>query len=160
MAVSKVVVVDGNNLIVRIDRGVAGRGITDVEAVEIDNSLYLVFSFTDGTTETVGPVGTIQYIGQAPIVVNGSTISLSTVPVNLGGTGATTAANARTNLNAANQDTTITAGTVATSSVITSSAQRPLLLPPGASLGARAQSRPPPPLQLPLAAAQPLGAPA
>ena len=98
-------------MIVRIDRGVAGRGITDVEAVEIDNSLYLVFSFTDGTTETVGPVGTIQYIGQAPIVVNGSTISLSTVPVNLGGTGATTAANARTNLNAANQDTTITAGT-------------------------------------------------
>jgi hypothetical protein len=111
MAVSKVVVVDGNNLIVRIDRGVAGRGITDVAAVEIDNSLYLVFSFTDGTTETVGPVGTIQYIGQAPIVVAGSTISLSTVPVNLGGTGATTAANARTNLNAANQDTTITAGT-------------------------------------------------
>ena len=111
MSVSKVVVIDGNNLIVRIDRGVAGRGITDVEAVEIDNSLYLVFSFTDGTTETVGPVGTIQYIGQAPIVVNGSTISLSTVPVNLGGTGATTAANARTNLNAANQDTTISAGT-------------------------------------------------
>ena len=111
MSVSKVVVIDGNNLIVRIDRGVAGRGVTDVEAVEIDNSLYLVFSFTDGTTETVGPVGTIQYIGQAPIVVNGSTISLSTVPVNLGGTGATTAANARTNLNAANQDTTISAGT-------------------------------------------------
>jgi len=111
MAVSKVVVVDGNNLIVRIDRGVAGRGVTDVEPVEIDNALYLEFTFSDGTTETVGPVGTIQYIGQAPIVVVGSTISLSTVPVNLGGTNATTAANARTNLNAANQDTTITAGT-------------------------------------------------
>jgi hypothetical protein len=165
MAVSKVVVVDGNNLIVRIDRGVAGRGVTDVQPVEIDNALYLVFSFSDGTTETVGPVGTIQYIGQAPIVVVGSTISLSTVPVNLGGTGqttanagfnalapsqtphagkylktdgtntswdaldistaditgtlpianggtnATTAADARTNLNAADQATTITAGT-------------------------------------------------
>ncbi len=165
MAVSKVVVVDGNNLIVRIDRGVAGRGVTDVEPIEIDNALYLVFSFSDGTTETVGPVGTIQYIGQAPIVVVGSTISLSTVPVNLGGTGqttanagfnalapsqaphagkylktdgtntswdaldistaditgtlpianggtnATTAADARTNLNAADQATTITAGT-------------------------------------------------
>ena len=111
MAVSKVVVVDGNNLIVRIDRGVAGRGVTDVQPVEIDNSLYLVFSFSDGTTETVGPVGTIQYIGQAPIVVTGSTISLSTVPVNLGGTGATTAAAARTNLNAADQATTISAGT-------------------------------------------------
>jgi hypothetical protein len=165
MAVSKVVVVDGNNLIVRIDRGVAGRGVTDVEPVEIDNALYLEFTFSDGTTETVGPVGTIQYIGQAPIVVVGSTISLSTVPVNLGGTGqttanagfnalapsqaphagkylktdgtntswdaldistaditgtlpianggtnATTAADARTNLNAADQATTITAGT-------------------------------------------------
>lgn len=111
MAVSKVVVVDGNNLIVRIDRGVAGRSVTDVEPVEIDNALYLVFSFSDGTTETIGPVGTIQYIGQTPIVVTGSTISLSTVPINLGGTNATTAANARTNLNAANQDTTITAGT-------------------------------------------------
>ena len=91
MAISKVVVVDGNNLIVRIDRGVAGRGVTDVEPIEIDGSLYLVFTFSDGTTETVGPVGTIQYIGQAPIVVSGSTISLSTVPVNLGGTGQITA---------------------------------------------------------------------
>jgi len=91
MAMSKVVVVDGNNLIVRIDRGVAGRGVTDVEPIEIDGSLYLVFTFSDGTTETVGPVGTIQYIGQAPIVVSGSTISLSTVPVNLGGTGQITA---------------------------------------------------------------------
>jgi len=111
MAVSKVVVVDGNNLIVRIDRGVAGRGVTDVEPVEIDNALYLEFTFSDGTTETVGPVGVIQYVGTAPIVVAGANISLSTVPVNLGGTNATTAANARTNLNAANQDTTITAGT-------------------------------------------------
>ena len=111
MAISKVVVVDGNNLIVQIDRGVAGRGITDVQPIEIDNALYLEFFFTDGTTETVGPVGTIQYIGQSPIVVNASTISLSTVPVNLGGTGATTASAARTNLNAADQATTITAGT-------------------------------------------------
>ena len=111
MAVSKVVVVDGNNLIVRIDRGVAGRGVTDVEPVEIDNALYLEFTFSDGTTETVGPVGVIQYVGTAPIVVSGANISLSTVPINLGGTNATTAANARTNLNAANQDTTITAGT-------------------------------------------------
>jgi hypothetical protein len=165
MAISRVVVVDGNNLIVRIDRGVAGRSVTDVEPVEISGSLYLVFTFSDGTTETVGPVGTVQYIGQSPIVVAGSTISLSTVPVNLGGTGqitanagfnalaptqtgntgkylktdgtnsawdlldistaditgtlavtnggtgATTASGARTNLNAANQATTITAGT-------------------------------------------------
>ena len=91
MAISKVVVVDGNNLIVRIDRGVAGRGVTDVEPVVIDGSLYLVFTFSDGTTETVGPVGIIQYVGTSPIVVSGSTISLTTVPVNLGGTGQVTA---------------------------------------------------------------------
>jgi hypothetical protein len=97
MAISKVVVVDGNNLTVRIDRGVAGRGVTNVEPVEIDNQLYLEFTFSDGTTETVGPVGTIQYIGESPIVIDGPTISLSTVSVNLGGTGATTAAGARTN---------------------------------------------------------------
>jgi hypothetical protein len=91
MAISRVVVVDGNNLIVRIDRGVAGRGVTDVDIVESSGSIYLVFTFSDGTTETVGPVGTIAYVGQSPIVVNASTISLSTVPVNLGGTGQITA---------------------------------------------------------------------
>lgn len=98
MAISKVVVVDGNNLTVRIDRGVAGRGVTDVEPVEIDNQLYLEFTFSDGTTETVGPVGTIQYIGESPIVIDGPTISLTTVPVTLGGTNATTAAGAMVNL--------------------------------------------------------------
>ena len=91
MAIQKVVVVDGNNLIVRIDRGVAGRGVTDVDIVESSGSLYLVFTFSDGTTETVGPVGTVAYVGQSPIVVNASTISLTTVPVNLGGTGQITA---------------------------------------------------------------------
>ena len=97
----KVTVQDANNVLlevtpvpiqqIAIDRGVAGRGVEDVTAIEIDNALYLEFTFTDGSTEIVGPVGTIQYIGQAPIVVTGSTISLSTVPVNLGGTGQTTA---------------------------------------------------------------------
>jgi hypothetical protein len=91
MAIQKIVVVDGNNLIVRVDRGVSGRGVTDVEPVVIDGSLYLVFTFSDGTTDTVGPISTIQYVGTSPIVVNGSTISLTTVPVNLGGTGQITA---------------------------------------------------------------------
>ena len=104
----KVTVQDANNVLlevtpvplqtIAISRGVAGRGVSDVQAIEIDNALYLEFFFTDGTTEIVGPVGTIQYIGASPIVVTGSTISLSTVPVNLGGTGATTASGARTNL--------------------------------------------------------------
>ena len=91
MAISKVVVVDGNNLIVRIDRGVAGRSVTDVDLVVISGSLYLVFTFSDGTTDTVGPVGTVAYVGTSPIVVTGSVISLTTVPVNLGGTGQITA---------------------------------------------------------------------
>jgi hypothetical protein len=91
MAISKIVVVDGNNLIVRIDRGVAGRSVTDVDLVVISGSLYLVFTFSDGTTDTVGPVGTVAYVGTSPIVVTGSVISLSTVPVNLGGTGQITA---------------------------------------------------------------------
>ena len=104
----KVLVQDANNVLlevtpvplqqIAISRGVAGRGISDVQAIEINNALYLEFFFTDGTTEIVGPVGTIQYIGQSPIVVNASTISLTTVPVNLGGTNATTASGARTNL--------------------------------------------------------------
>jgi len=97
----KVTVQDANNVLlevtpvpiqqIAISRGVAGRGITDVTAVEIDNALYLEFTFSDGTTEIVGPVGTIQYIGESPIVVDAATISLSTVPVTLGGTGQTTA---------------------------------------------------------------------
>jgi hypothetical protein len=91
MAISKIVVVDGNNLIVRIDRGVAGRSVTDVDLVVISGSLYLVFTFSDGTTDTVGPVGTVAYVGTSPVVVTGSVISLTTVPVNLGGTGQITA---------------------------------------------------------------------
>lgn len=97
----KVTVQDANNVLlevtpvpiqqIAISRGVAGRGIDDVQAIEIDNALYLEFFFTDGTTEIVGPVGTIQYIGESPIVVDAATISLSTVPVTLGGTGQITA---------------------------------------------------------------------
>ena len=44
MAIQKVVVVDGNNLIVRIDRGVAGRSVTDVVPVEIE--MLFIWSFT------------------------------------------------------------------------------------------------------------------
>ena len=59
--------------------------------VVINNANYLLITYTNGTTQTVGPVGVIQYSGTSPININGSVISLTTVPVNLGGTGQTTA---------------------------------------------------------------------
>ena len=87
----QVTVVDGNNVTVSLDRGVAGVGIASISLVVINNANYLLITYTNGTTQTVGPVGVIQYSGTSPININGSVISLTTVPVNLGGTGQTTA---------------------------------------------------------------------
>jgi len=92
MANMQVTVVDGNNVTVSLDRGVAGVGIASISLVVINNANYLLITYTNGTTQTVGPVGVIQYSGTSPINVNGSVISLTTVPINLGGTGQTTAA--------------------------------------------------------------------
>ena len=91
MANMQVTVVDGNNVTVSLDRGVAGVGIASVELVVIDSANYLLITYTNGETQTVGPVGVIQYNATSPINIAGSTISLTTVPVNLGGTGQTTA---------------------------------------------------------------------
>ena len=91
MANMQVTVVDGNNVTVSLDRGVAGVGIASVQLVVINNANYLLITYTNGTTQTVGPVGVIQYNATTPINISGSTISLLTVPVNLGGTGQTTA---------------------------------------------------------------------
>ena len=87
----QVTVVDGNNVTVSLDRGVAGVGIASVELVVIDSANYLLITYTNGETQTVGPVGVIQYSGTSPINIAGSVISLTTVPVNFGGTGQTTA---------------------------------------------------------------------
>ena len=91
MANMQVTVVDGNNVTVSLDRGVAGVGIASVQLVVINQANYLLITYTNGTTQTVGPVGVIQYNATTPINISGSTISLLTVPVNLGGTGQTTA---------------------------------------------------------------------
>ena len=104
MANMQVTVVDGNNVTVSLDRGVAGVGIASVELVVIDSANYLLITYTNGETQTVGPVGVIQYSGTSPINIAGSVISLTTVPVNLGGTGQTTA-NAGFNALAPNQAT-------------------------------------------------------
>ena len=84
--------------VIALDRGVAGNGIASVSVVSISGSQYLRIVFTNGSTSDVGPIATSTYFGVSPIVVTGDQISLSTVPLTLGGTGATTAAGARTNL--------------------------------------------------------------
>jgi hypothetical protein len=91
MANMQVTVVDGNNVTVTLDRGVTGVGIASISLVVINNANYLLITYTNGSTQTVGPVGVIQYNATTPINISGSTISLLTVPVNLGGTGQTTA---------------------------------------------------------------------
>jgi len=84
--------------VIALDRGVAGNGIVSISVIDIGGSEYLHTVFTNGTTSDVGPIATSTYFGTSPVVVSGDHISLSTVPLTLGGTGATTAAVARTNL--------------------------------------------------------------
>lgn len=84
--------------VISLDRGVAGVGIESISVVDISGSQYLHIVFTNGSTSDVGPIATSTYFGVSPIVVTGDQISLSTVPLTLGGTGATTAAGARTSL--------------------------------------------------------------
>jgi hypothetical protein len=86
--------------VITLDRGVAGVGIESITIVTIDGDQYLHITFTNGSTSDVGPVSATSYTGVTPIVVNNTTnqISLDTVPVAFGGTGATTASGARTNL--------------------------------------------------------------
>lgn len=108
MANISITVQDANNItleltpvatqVITVDRGVAGNGIVSITPITIDTQQYLEILFTNGTTSVVGPIATTTYFGISPIVVTGDEISLSTVPVNKGGTGATTASAARTNL--------------------------------------------------------------
>ena len=91
MANMQVTVVDGNNITVTLDRGVAGVGISSIELVTIDSANYLLITYTNGTTDTVGPVGIIQYNAVSPITITGADIGLGTVPVAKGGTGQITA---------------------------------------------------------------------
>ncbi len=110
MANISVTVEDANNIIleltpvptqvITIDRGIAGVGIESITVVTIDGDQYLQITFTNGTTSDVGPISATSYTGVSPVVVNNTTnqISLDTIPVASGGTGATTASGARTNL--------------------------------------------------------------
>ena len=94
-------VTDANNIVcqvtptpqevVTIDRGVAGVGISSITPVTISTLQYLRITYTNGVVQDVGPLTSTAYFGQTPILITGNTISLTTVPVNLGGTGQTTA---------------------------------------------------------------------
>lgn len=92
------VTVAGQEVTVSIDRGVAGRGITNLAQTGSGANINWVVTYSDGTTQTLGPVGYSVYSGTSPISIAGSVISLNTVPVASGGTGATDAATARSNL--------------------------------------------------------------
>ena len=108
MANITVSVTDANNITVQltpvasqtitIDRGVAGNGISSIVPVTISTLQYLRIFYTNGTQQDVGPLTSTAYAGTSPIDITGNTISLTTVPINLGGTNATTAAAAIQNL--------------------------------------------------------------
>jgi len=108
MANITVSVTDANNITVQltpvasqtitIDRGVAGNGISSIVPVTISTLQYLRIYYTNGTQADVGPLTSTAYFGETPITIVGNTISLSTVPINKGGTNAITAAAAIQNL--------------------------------------------------------------
>ena len=108
MANITVSVTDANNITVQltpvaaqnvtIDRGVAGNGISSIVPVTISTLQYLRIFYTNGTQQDVGPLTSTAYFGETPITIVGNTISLSTVPINKGGTNAITAAAAIQNL--------------------------------------------------------------
>ena len=99
---------DANNIIcqvtptpaqtITIDRGVAGNGIVSIVPVTIGSLQYLRITYTDGTVSDVGPITSTAYTSTSPINIVGNVISLLTVPIASGGTGATTAAAAIQNL--------------------------------------------------------------
>jgi hypothetical protein len=103
-----VAVTDANNIVctvvppqvqtITIDRGVAGNGIVSIVPVTISTFQYLRITYTNGTISDVGPLTSTAYTATAPINITGNTISLLTVPIAVGGTGAVTAAAAIQNL--------------------------------------------------------------
>ncbi len=55
----EVIVQDANNIVIEVDQGRQGRGVEDVSLVTVGADYYLLFTFTDGTTEQVGPISPI-----------------------------------------------------------------------------------------------------
>lgn len=55
----EVIVQDANNIVIEVDQGRQGRGISTVGLVTVGADYYLLFTFTDGSTEQVGPIAPI-----------------------------------------------------------------------------------------------------
>lgn len=94
MANLSITVQDANNLTVDvtpqpatsivIDRGVAGNGIESITLVDVGGETYLEITYTNGTTEQLGPLETGVYFGVAPITITGNDISLANTAVTAG----------------------------------------------------------------------------
>lgn len=94
MANLSITVQDANNLTVDvtpqpatsivIDRGVAGNGIETITLVDVGGETYLEITYTNGTTEQLGPLETGVYFGVAPITITGNDISLANTAVTTG----------------------------------------------------------------------------
>ena len=54
----EVIVQDANNIVIEVDQGRQGRGVEDVSLITVGADYYLLFTFTDGTTDQVGPIAT------------------------------------------------------------------------------------------------------
>lgn len=55
----EVIVQDASNIVIEVDQGRSGRGIEDIGLITVGADYYLLFTFTDGTTEQVGPIAPI-----------------------------------------------------------------------------------------------------
>ena len=54
----EVIVQDANNIVIEVDQGRQGRGVSSVSLVTVGADYYIQFTFTDGTTQQVGPIAT------------------------------------------------------------------------------------------------------
>ena len=61
----EVIVQNPNNIIIDIDQGRAGRGIESISYQQEGQFYYLIVTYTDGTTQSVGPLG--SEIGRAHV---------------------------------------------------------------------------------------------
>ena len=54
----EVIVQDANNIVIEVDQGRQGRGVSSVSLVTVGADYYIQFTFTDGTTQQIGPIAT------------------------------------------------------------------------------------------------------